>query len=92
VYLLGIPTHVAIGTDLFEIIISAGYGTVRHALNGNVDVLIALVMQTGAAVGARLGANLTSYFTGPRIRLAFAPLPLIGAVLVVYGLIHGHPH
>jgi uncharacterized membrane protein YfcA len=92
VYLLGIPTHVAIGTDLFEIIISAGYGTIRHALNGNVDVLIALVMQTGAAVGARLGANLTPYFTGPRIRLAFAPLPLIGAMLVVYGLINGRPH
>jgi uncharacterized membrane protein YfcA len=92
VYLLGVPTHVAIGTDLFEIIISAGYGTVRHALHGNVDVLIALVMQTGAAVGAQIGANLTQYFTGPRIRLAFAPLPLIGALLVVYGLITGHHH
>jgi uncharacterized membrane protein YfcA len=92
VYLLGIPTHVAIGTDLFEIIISAGYGTIRHALHGNVDVLIALVMQTGAAIGAQIGANLTQYFTGPRIRLAFAPLPLIGALLVAYGLITGHHH
>src|SRR6266850_7645376 len=27
IYLLGIPTHIAVGTDLFEIIISAGYGT-----------------------------------------------------------------
>jgi len=92
VYLLGIPTHVAIGTDLFEIIISAGYGTIRHALHGNVDVLVALVMQTGAAIGAQIGANLTQYFTGPRIRLAFAPLPLIGALLVAYGLITGHHH
>ncbi|MBV9490623.1 MAG: sulfite exporter TauE/SafE family protein [Verrucomicrobia bacterium] len=92
VYLLGIPTHVAIGTDLFEIIISAGYGTIRHALHGNVDVLIALVMQTGAAVGAQIGANLTQYFTGPRIRLAFAPLPLIGALLVIYGLATGRHH
>jgi uncharacterized membrane protein YfcA len=57
-----------------------------------VDVLIALVMQTGAAIGAQIGANLTQYFTGPRIRLAFAPLPLIGALLVVYGLITGHHH
>jgi uncharacterized membrane protein YfcA len=52
--------------------------------------LIALVMQTGAAVGAQIGASLTPYFTGPRIRLAFAPLPLTGAILVVYGLIYGH--
>jgi uncharacterized membrane protein YfcA len=89
VYLLGIPTHVAVGTDLFEIIISAGYGAVRHAMNGNVDVLIALVMQTGAAIGAQTGANLTQYFSGPRIRLAFAPLPMLGAILVAQKLLSG---
>jgi uncharacterized membrane protein YfcA len=89
VYLLGIPTHIAVGTDLFEIIISAGYGAVRHAMNGNVDVLIALVMQTGAAIGAQTGANLTQYFSGPRIRLAFAPLPIIGAILVAQKLLRG---
>jgi len=89
VYLLGVPTHLAVGTDLFEIIISAGYGTVSHAIKGNVDILIALVMHTGAAIGAQLGANLTEYFHGPRIRLAFVPLPLLGAALVVYTLVTG---
>ena len=91
VYLLGIPTHIAVGTDLFEIIISAGYGTVSHAVKGNVDILIALVMHTGAAIGAQMGATLTQYFVGPRIRLAFIPLPLIGAVLLIHGLLTGHP-
>jgi uncharacterized membrane protein YfcA len=90
VFLLGIPTHVAVGTDLFEIIISAGYGTLSHAIKGNVDVMVALVMHTGAAVGAQIGATLTEYFQGPRIRLAFVPLPLLGAGLVVYGLVTGH--
>ncbi len=91
VYILGIPTHVAVGTDLFEIIISAGYGTVTHALKGNVDILIALVMHTGAAVGAQIGAALTEYFEGVYIRIAFIPLPLIGAALILYGLFTGHP-
>jgi uncharacterized protein len=90
VYLLGIPTHIAVGTDLFEIIISAGYGTIRHAMKGNVDILIALIMQTGAALGARIGANLTQYFTGPHIRLAFAPLPLLGAIVIALRLLNGH--
>jgi uncharacterized protein len=90
VYLLGIPTHIAVGTDLFEIIISASYGTVRHAMNGNVDIVIALIMQTGAALGARIGANLTQYFTGPRIRLAFAPLPLLGAIVIAQKLLNSH--
>jgi uncharacterized protein len=90
VYLLGVPTHVAVGTDLFEIIISAGYGSIRHAMNGNVDILVALVMHTGAAVGAQLGARLTQYFSGPWIRLAFAPLPLLGGIIIAVGLVTGH--
>jgi uncharacterized protein len=90
VYVLGIPTHLAVGTDLFEIIISASYGTFSHAVKGNVDILIALVMNTGAAVGAQIGAISTQYFAGPKIRLAFVPLPLIGAAIVIYTLISGH--
>ncbi|HZR06826.1 MAG TPA: sulfite exporter TauE/SafE family protein [Candidatus Udaeobacter sp.] len=90
VYVLGIPTHLAVGTDLFEIIISASYGTFSHAVKGNVDILIALVMQTGAAIGAQIGAISTQYFAGPKIRLAFVPLPLIGAAIVIYTMISGH--
>ena len=90
VYLLGIPTHVAIGTDLFEIIISASYGTITHALKGNVDILIALIMHTGAALGAQIGATMTQYFSGVRIRLAFIPLPIIGALIILHGLLMGH--
>jgi uncharacterized membrane protein YfcA len=90
VYVLGIPTHLAVGTDLFEIIISASYGTFTHAIKGNVDILIALVMHTGAAIGAQIGAISTQYFAGPKIRLLFVPLPLIGALIVIYTLLTGH--
>lgn len=87
VYVLGIPTHVAIGTDLFEIMISAGYGTLTHAMKGNVDVMMALVMHTGAALGAQIGAVLTRFFSGPHIRLLFSVLPLIGVLMVLFRLI-----
>ena len=87
VYLLGVPTHVAVGTDLFEVVISAGYGTVTHALKGNVDILMALVMQTGAAIGAQIGATSTRFFAGPRIRLFFSILPFVGAALVLLRLL-----
>jgi uncharacterized membrane protein YfcA len=89
VYVLGIPTHLAVGTDLFEIIISAGYATFSHAMKGNVDIQVALVMHTGAAVGAQIGAILTQYIRGPKIRLAFVPLPLLGAAIVIYTLVTG---
>ena len=90
VYVLGVPTHLAVGTDLFEIIISASYGTFSHAIKGNVDILIALVMHTGAVIGAQIGVVATQYFAGPKIRLAFVPLPLIGAAIVIYTLVTGH--
>jgi hypothetical protein len=90
VYVLGVPTHLAVGTDLFEIVISASYGTWTHAIKGNVDILIALVMHTGAVIGAQIGVVATQYFTGPKIRLAFVPLPLIGAAIVIYTLVTGH--
>jgi uncharacterized membrane protein YfcA len=90
VYVLGVPTHLAVGTDLFEIVISASYGTWTHAIKGNVDILIALVMHTGAVVGAQIGVVATQYFAGPKIRLAFVPLPLIGAAIVIYTLLTGH--
>lgn len=93
VYLIGVPTHVAVGTDLFEVVISAGFGTVTHALKGNVDILMALVMQTGAAIGAQIGATSTRFFAGPRIRLFFSILPFIGAALVILrllGVVAGH--
>lgn len=87
IYLIGVPTHVAVGTDLFEVVISAGFGTLTHALKGNVDILIALVMHTGAAIGAQIGAMATRFFIGPRIRFLFSILPIIGAVLVILRLL-----
>jgi uncharacterized membrane protein YfcA len=93
IYFIGVPTHVAVGTDLFEVVISAGFGTVTHALKGNVDVLMALVMGTGAAIGAQIGAVSTRFFAGPRIRLLFSILPFVGATLVILrllGVLGGH--
>jgi len=93
VYVLGVPTHIAVGTDLFEIMFSAGFGTLSHGIKGNVDILMALIMQMGAAMGAQIGAVSTRYFTGPRIRLLFSALPFIGAALMavrLFGALPGH--
>lgn len=93
IYLVGIPTHVAVGTDLYSIVITAGFGTITHGLKGNVDILMALVMGTGAAIGAQIGAVSTRYFAGPRIRLLFSILPFVGAgltLLKLLGVLGGH--
>jgi uncharacterized membrane protein YfcA len=87
IYLLGVPTHVAVGTDLLDIVMSAGFGTLTHSLKGNVDMVMALVLLSGAVLGAQIGASLTRFFTGPRIRLLFSGLPFLGAVMVLIRLL-----
>lgn len=84
VYLVGAPTIIAVGTDLFEIIISATYGGLRHAMSGNVDIMIALTMLIGATIGAQIGAIATSYVRGPSVRFVLSwsiLLALLGAAL-----------
>ena len=52
VYLIGCPTHLAVGTDLFEVAISGLYGTASYAYKGRVELLAAIIMLCGAAIGA----------------------------------------
>ena len=32
VYIVGASTHIAVGTDLLEIVVSGGYGALRHSM------------------------------------------------------------
>jgi uncharacterized membrane protein YfcA len=71
VYLIGCPTHIAVGTDLFEVMISGLYGTFTFAVKGRIEVWAVLVMLSGAAIGAQIGTVATKYAKGYGIRIAF---------------------
>ena len=71
VYLVGCPTHVAVGTDLFEVAISGLYGAASYTFKGRTELVAALIMLVGAAVGAQVGAVATKYIKGYGIRIAF---------------------
>jgi len=83
VYAIGIPTTVAVGTDLFEIIFSAGAGTVMYAMSGKVDIVAAAVMLIGAAVGAQIGTMATKYIKGIKIRLYFGYTVVAAGIAVI---------
>ncbi len=68
VYLVGASTHVAVGTDLVEIVFSGGYGALRHSMEGHVDMMAVLFMLGGALFGAQFGSIATAYVRGPAIR------------------------
>ncbi len=71
VYLVGCPTHIAVGTDLFEVMISGLYGTFSFGSKGRIELVAMFVMLTGAAVGAQIGTVATKYAKGFGIRIAF---------------------
>jgi uncharacterized membrane protein YfcA len=71
VYLIGCPTHIAVGTDLFEVMISGLYGTFTYGAKGRIELWAVFVMLLGAAIGAQIGTVATKYAKGYGIRIAF---------------------
>ena len=90
VYVVGASTHVAVGTDLVEIVVSGAYGALRHSIEGNVDMMAVLFMIVGAMFGAQIGSIATAYVRGPAIRYILSYsliLATLGAALrLVYVL------
>lgn len=82
IYLIGCPTHVAVGTDLFEVMISGLYGAFTYTMKGRTELVAAIIMLVGAAIGAQIGTVATKYIKGYGIRIAFG-LAVIGCALSI---------
>ena len=72
VYLIGVPTVIAVGTDLMSILFAGAYGCFTYAVKGRVEFVAAFFMLIGASIGAQLGATAVRYIKGYGIRLLFA--------------------
>jgi uncharacterized membrane protein YfcA len=82
VYILGCPTVVAVGSDLFEIVFSSAYGVMTHAFKGNVHLVLVLSLLIGTTIGAQLGASYTRKAGGPWVRFGFGCLAFLGVIAV----------
>ena len=82
IYFLGIPTVIAIGTGLFQVILTGSVGTFLYALSGRVDPLMAVLMLAAAALGAQLGTSATQIVEPARIRFLFGLIVLAGGTAV----------
>lgn len=87
IYVLGVPTIVAVGTSLFQMIFVSAYGALSHSLKGNVDPVLALLLLLGSTVGTQIGASLTRRFDPVKVRAAFAYMVFSGVLLVVAKLV-----
>ena len=82
IYVLGVPTVVAIGTSLFQVIITGSVGAFVYAIADRVDPLMAVLMLAAASIGAQLGASATRLVEPARIRFLFGIIVLSGGAAV----------
>jgi len=71
IYLIGCRTTVAVGTNLFGMLIASIYASFSHAFKGNVDIFSAIYMLAGSALGTQIGVSATKYAKEENLRLAF---------------------
>ena len=83
VYLIGCPTALAVGTDLFVVMLDGAYGCFTYALKGRVELFAAVFMLIGAAFGAQIGVSAVKYIKGYGIRLLFAFMVLFAGISVL---------
>ena len=79
IYLIGIPTSVAIGTGLFQIIFTSAYGAITHLLKGNIDFKLVAYILTGSIIGSQLGVRIHNNLRGAHVRYYFSLLIFFAA-------------
>ncbi len=87
IYLLRVPTNVAIGTSLFQVIFVSAITTVlQAAANQTVDIALALILMVGGVIGAQAGAAAGQHLRAEQLRLLLAILVLSVGLRLTVGL------
>jgi len=77
IYILGMPTIVAIGTDLFQIVLTCINVTIQQAIrNHTVDLVLVILLFFGSTIGAQIGARVSRRLRGEQLRILLAIIVL----------------
>ncbi len=80
IYLFGIPTTVAAGTELFLAIFMGAWGAVNYAWAGFVDLRLVFLLYTGSLFGIHLGIYGTKVLNEKIIRLVTGLIILLSVI------------
>ncbi|WP_027186023.1 sulfite exporter TauE/SafE family protein [Desulfovibrio inopinatus] len=87
VYMLGVSSATTVGTDIFQIIFTAGYGSItQYAIYGFIFYTLAMGMLLGSLLGIQVGALVTKVVKGITIRGFYAMAVLSGFVNRIFAL------
>jgi len=80
IYVFGVPTQVAAGTELYLAIFMGAFGALNYAFEGMVDIRMVMLLFAGSLVGIHIGAYGTKVVREVVIRLATAIIILLCVV------------
>jgi uncharacterized membrane protein YfcA len=87
VYILGVSSFTTVGTDILQIIFTAGYACIsQYAIYGFVFYTLAMGMLLGSLVGIQLGALTTKVVKGIHLRGFYAITILAGFINRLFAL------
>jgi len=87
IYVLGVSSFTTVGTDILQIIFTAGYACItQYAIYGFIFYTLAMGMLLGSLVGIQLGALTTKVVKGIYIRGFYAITILAGFVNRLFAL------
>lgn len=87
VYTLGVSSMTTVGTDIFQIIFTAGYAAIsQYAIYGFIFYTLAMGMLLGSLLGIQIGAMVTKVVPGIMIRGFYAMAVLAGFVNRAFAL------
>jgi len=72
VYLIGLPSFMAVGTSMFQIVFSAAFAGIRHTMSGNVIIFASFILLVSSCIGVQFGALTTRYVRGVSMRYILA--------------------
>ncbi|WP_430735568.1 sulfite exporter TauE/SafE family protein [Halodesulfovibrio aestuarii] len=87
VYILGVSSFTTVGTDIFQIIFTAGFASItQYAIYGFIFYTLAMGMLIGSLLGIQLGALTTRVVKGIYIRGFYATAILAGFINRLFAL------
>ncbi len=87
VYMLGVSSMTTVGTDIFQIVFTAGYASIsQYAVYGFIFYTLAMGMLLGSLLGIQIGAMVTKVVPGITIRGFYAMAVLAGFVNRIFAL------
>ncbi len=88
IYILRVPTNLAIGTSLFQVIFVSAVTTIlQAATNQTVDIVLAVLLMVGGVIGAQAGAAAGQKLGAEQLRLLLAILVLAVGLRLGIGLL-----